>query len=116
MSFLKGVKDQVEVHISVVVAGDLGKKIKVPFKATFQRLSVQDANDVMQKCANEEMTDEDVLRSYLVGWRDLKGANDEEVEFSEDALTEALAVREYRTALIDAYMQVQHGRSFDSKN
>ena len=116
MAFLKGVKDEVWVHVTAVIDGDLGKKIKVPFKAKFLKLTVDEAKAVSEKCAMGEMTDDDVIREHLLGWEDLKGHKDEPVEFNDETLSEALSAREYRVALVDAYMRVQFGRSFDAKN
>jgi hypothetical protein len=117
MAFLKGAKDEITVQLTVEVDGDLGKKIRVPFKATYKKLKVQEARDVVEKCTNGSMTDEDVVEQYLVNWSELKGADDNEVEFNPDNVYTAMQVREYRSALVDGFMRVQFGRqSVNGKN
>lgn len=117
MAFLKGAKSEVEVHITVEVEGDLGKKTRVPFKATYKKLPVSEAKDVLDKCRDGEMTDDDVIDQYLIGWRDLKGDGDEEVDFCLEAVQQAMQLREYRVALVEGFMVVQLGQKVvDAKN
>ena len=110
MGFLKGSKDTIVVKLTVEVDSDNGRKVRVPLRATYKKLPVDEARDVANKCAEAEMTDDDVVDQYLVGW-DVKGEDDVAVEFTPENVAEAMQIREYRAALVDGFMQVQFGRS-----
>ena len=109
MGFLKGSKDTIVVKLPIDIDSDMGRKIRVTLRATYKKLSVDEAREVASKCASTEMTDEDVIDMYLVDW-DLKGEKDKVIEFTPENVSEAMQFREYRSALVDGFMQVQFGR------
>lgn len=110
MGFLKGSKDTIVVKLTIEIDSDMGRKIRVPLRATYKKLPVDEAREVANKCASSELSDDDVVDQYLVDW-DLKGEKDKPVEFTPENVAEAMQFREYRSALVDGFMQVQFGRS-----
>ena len=109
MSFLKGVKDQVEVNVNVQIQGDLGELIEVPFKATFKRLKRSAMLALIQKNRDGGITDEEILAKNIIGWRDLLGADGSEVTFTKKNLAEVSENSDYLGTLIEAFLGV-HGR------
>lgn len=114
MAFLKGVKDEVVVNVKAVVSGDFGTKITIPFKARYKRLKVADAKILMDKVKDDGMTDEEMINEVLVGWSDMRGADDQNVEYGPEALAEAMSVMGYRKALVEGFINQQF--EIDSKN
>jgi hypothetical protein len=109
MSFLKGVKDQIEVNVTVKIASDLGELVEVPFKATFKRLKRSAMLALIEKNKTSEISDDEILTKYLVGWRDLEGADGEPVAFSKKNLAEVCESSDYLGTLIEAFLSM-HGR------
>ena len=110
MGFLKGTKDKLTVKLTAELDSDLGRMVRVPFRATYKKLPVDEAREVANKCASSEMSDDDVIDAYLIGW-EMNGEDDVPVEFTPEKVAEAMQEREYRTVLVDGFMQVQFGRS-----
>jgi len=114
MSFIKGKKDEVLVRVTAELNGDLGKKTKVPFVVTFKRYSVSESQVLGERIRNSELSDEDLLRAVVLDWRELHGTDEQEVPFSVEALHELAEIREYRVALVRAFMLQQY--EIDIKN
>lgn len=107
---LKGVKNEIEVRVVAEIAQDLGKTEKVPFRAKYRKPSFSEARATQQSLADGAMTDEEVMDQYLLGWRDLKDSNGDEIEFSADNLAVLMEATEYRKALVDGVLEVLLGR------
>lgn len=114
MSFLKGAKDEALVNVRVEVTGDLGKKIVIPFKARFRRYRFTEAQELLRRSRDGELTDDQLIRQVLIDWREMPGADGEEVPFSQEALDEALEIVGYRVGLVKAFMGQQY--EIDAKN
>ena len=110
MSFLRGVKDTIQVKLIAEVQGDMGRVIKVPFRARFKKLRTDETKAVLERIKDGAASDDDLVREYLVDWSEMPGENGDEVEFSPEMLTEAMQVREYREALVRGFMLVTFGR------
>lgn len=107
---LKGSKDTIQVRCKAMISMGLGKQQPVPFIATFKRLSPKETKEVLRAAAEEDKSDADIVREYLITIDDLKGIEDEPVEFNEDVLEEMLEHREYSQALTKGFMEVQLGK------
>ena len=110
MSLLKGVKNEITVNVVAIFEGDLSKKIKVPFVATYKRLDVSDAKKVMSDVTEGVLSDDDIINSYLVTFSELSDANGDRLEYSTDIVAEMLEHSGYRQALIKGFMQAQFGK------
>lgn len=115
MSVLKGVKDTIEVPITAEVEGDNGRVITVKFKATYRKLRVEEGQEVLRRFElppddDDALTDEEAMEKYLIGWRELRGEDGQEIEFAPDVLADAMQVREYRVALVRGFLEALLGR------
>jgi hypothetical protein len=110
MSFLKGIKDTIEVRCEAIIEQGLERPVKVPFIAKYKKLKVDEAKELLDKAKNEEIRDEDIMNETLLGWRNMPGPDGNDVEFCEEALEEAMQHLGYRTALTDGFLEAQFGR------
>ncbi len=109
MAILKGKKDQIAVKVVAELDGDLGKTIRVPFIAVYKKLTAEEARAVQERLVGG-LSDEDLVREHLIEWRDMPGENGETVEFSAEALDEAMTMFGYLRALVNGYMEAQFGK------
>jgi len=110
MSIFKGAKNQISVKVTAELMQDYGKRLKVPFVVVYRKLSASEAKAVIDQLKADEIGDVEVVTDNLIEWRDMPGPDGETVDFTPDALTEALEIDGYRLALVDGFMQVQFGR------
>lgn len=117
MAFLKGNKGEIEIKTDVQVEGDLGKVIPVSFKTTWRKLTVTETKHLTEEARKPGFDEDAAIRQHLVNWRDLKGADDSDVPFSDDVVSEMLEHRDYRRALSKAFLQVAFGvKAVEEKN
>lgn len=107
---LKGVKDEIEVRVTAVVEVDNGAEVKVPFRAKYKKPVVDEAAKILKDIDEGVETDQSLMEKYLIGWRELKDANDEPIDFSPEAREVLMRHREYRQALVDGFLEVILGR------
>ena len=110
MSIFKGAKDQIALKVTAQMMQDYGKVLKVPFVAVYKKLSPSEAKAVMERVQAEEIGDTEVVTEHLIEWRDMPGAEGADLDFSPEALAEALETDGYRRALVEGFMEVQFGR------
>lgn len=109
MSLLKTSPDTITIDRTAKLEMSGGKVSTVRFKATYRRLSVRDARLASEDAVAGRSSDDDIIARDLVGW-EMPGNDGNPVDFNEDAVAEAMSVREYRQALIDGWLEVQFGR------
>lgn len=133
MLALKGIKEEIRVPVEAEIQLER-KPQKVKFVAIYkrkkhsenkalidaleERARLQDLIREGQEDPDIELpgkSDDELLREYVVGWV-LKGADDEPIEFSEEALNEVIDVTEYREALMRGFMDALSGRRALAKN
>lgn len=101
-----------------------GSYKKMPVKVTFNRLPhdervrllevIQSANDIH----NAESVENDFFDKVLAGWLpgQIKGEDDEDLEFNEDSKRQLLAISEFRQAVIEGYFDSVAGNKLHQKN
>lgn len=112
---LKGVKDEIEVRVTAVVETDNGGQLRVPFHCRYRKPTVSESKAIIEAINQGTETDETLMEKYLLGWRGLKGQDDQDVPFGPDALGEAMQAREYREALVNGFTEVLLGREVVSR-
>ena len=116
MALLKGVKDTLQLPLTADLPLDGGKSETVKFSATYRVPPVSEAQEVVNQAAAGDLTDREIVDTYLVGW-DMPGDDGTAVPFSEEAVNEAMEYWPYRTALVNGFMTVALGReAVRSKN
>ncbi|MCB9457990.1 MAG: hypothetical protein H6671_18570 [Anaerolineaceae bacterium] len=111
MLILKGVKSQIDIKLTAIIDGDLGKEIQVPFVATFKIPPVSEIKDVLTQIQSDEgMEDEVLMDRYLLGWKNIETADGQQVDFTPENLAAMLESRPYRKALADGLRIILLGK------
>jgi hypothetical protein len=113
MGILKGVSGEITVKTVAEIQQSLGKTINVRFKTTWKQPTVTEIRAFADAMKNDEVDEEETIRSNLLGWDDLVGAEGEKLEFGEDVLEQMLDHRDYRNALANAYIEVITGKPIE---
>lgn len=92
--------------IELKVPGDHGKTTKADFEATFRRLGLAEAKDLIKKSQEGLISDEDILRQNVVDFKGIKDADGQDVEFSLDVLNQLIDESYIRAPLIAGFMDV----------
>ena len=124
MYAFKGIQDAITVDGTAYFLLDNGRTLTMRFKLTVKKLRRKEQKDFVQPLIDlkKETGERDVLelnedyeeyrdqvfRDVIVDW-DLVDANDERVEFSQNALEAILDYREYRDAFWECIEKVQRG-------
>jgi len=126
MAILKGVKDEINVKVCAEVNADHGKTIKVPFVVMYKKPGTSEAKEVLRKLnpgydedgvqLEPEVTDDELMDEYVLGWSDVPTSTGEEFEFSLENLEVMLDVPEYRIALVQGLRDVLLGKAAMRKN
>jgi hypothetical protein len=127
MVILKGVKSEIDVKVCADVRGDSGRIIKVPFIATFKKLSVTQSEELLDSAPDEFDDQKDYLRKQnkfqidaikanLLGYRDVPTETGEKFEFTPENLDQMLDVPEYKVALWDGLIYAIRGKDAERKN
>ena len=108
MGVLKGAKRQIAVRVTAEIEQDLGKTLRVPFVAVFRRLRSSEYKEVLRRIDAQEIDDADIVRQYLVEWRDLEG-EDGPIPYSDEMREEMIEEPAYLRALIEGFFAAQVG-------
>ncbi len=94
--------------IKVEIPGDFGKATKADFEATFKRLPVSQARDLIKQIQEKSADEDKVLRDSVV---DIEGVTDgegNEVEYSSELLSQLLEESYIRGPLLAGFMDVNY--------
>lgn len=90
--------------VSLRLPTEDAKSKTVGFEAEFKRLSATEHTALMKRAKVEELSDADVAREIVVGWRQVRSASGDELPFSKEALERLLDVQGAGTAICAAYV------------
>jgi hypothetical protein len=101
-------KYELKVTVDMPDPEKASRRLKETFHATFQALSISDAEELHRKArssSEDELTGlaRETLREAILGWRDIKDADGKEVPFNDDNLALILDNRFAVEALFEAY-------------
>jgi hypothetical protein len=103
--------------IEVKVPGDHGKTTKADFEATFRRLGLAEAKDLIKKSQEGLISDEDILRQNVIDFKGVKDSEGKDVEFSLDLLNQMIDEAYIRAPLIAGFMDINFNlEKFRTKN
>ena len=117
----KGVKDEIRVPVTAEILHER-KTEKVKFVAIYKREKHEHNQEMVQQLEERAriqqeirkgaldpddvelpgLSDTELLLEYMVGWV-LKDVNNDEIEFSDEALVEIMEFVEYREALVKGW-------------
>lgn len=92
------------VEVTLRVPIDAGKVATATFDAELRRLSQSEHDALMERARRDQLSDSEVARMLMVGWRKVRGADSAELPFSPDALGQLLQVAGAGTAICAAYL------------
>lgn len=98
------------VVINVPLDGGVTRQIKI--RAKFEILTSPEHNEIYDGGG----TDHDLLRRVLKDWEGMPGSDDQPVQFSPEALEEAIAMPFVRASFIEAYVNASVGKAAARKN
>ena len=111
---LKGQKDRVERKVTVWKRGDGDKKTKVEFYLVCKPATVEQQMDLNSRFGSEAgIDDEDFVREWSDGWKGLKDAEDNDIDYNDQTLAIVMNDRDYREAIITVLMEAVFGRKID---
>lgn len=103
MSFTLELSDTYFTPVSLRVPVEAVQKT-FSFEVELRRLSTSQHDQLLKRAMDEQMTDAQVARALVVGWREVRGADGAELPFSEAAFSRLLEVQGAGTAICDAYL------------
>lgn len=110
MAIFKGQKDQITVNVTAEVLTDNNRIMRVPFKATYRQLPASEVEDLAEQEKQGVVTTEGIVRANLLGWSDLRGEDNEPIEFTPENLDTALQIMAYKLALYHSFLRAQYGQ------
>lgn len=103
--------------IEVQVPGDHGKTTKADFEATFRRLGLTEAKELIKNSQEGLISDEEILRQNVVDFKGIKDGEGNPIEFSADILSQLIDEAYIRAPLIAGFMDVNFNlEKFRAKN
>ena len=117
MPAFKGKKSEITVHAQAEILNDQNRYTKVPFRCTFRKLPADQVEELRRLEREEGLDPSAAARENLVGWSDLLDEDNNPIEFSQDAVEEAMDLMAYRTAIQNAFIRAQYNvKLVNSKN
>ena len=99
--------------VTVSVPRDGGNTVKQVFTGKFKMISGGEFNAIYKNGG----TDEDLVRAVLIGWGpDLCDEAENPLEFYDDNLNLIISIPYIRSAIVDAYLELSHGKKATIKN
>jgi len=89
--------------VVVEVAQSGGRYEKHSFECLFKRISDAEFKEYIDKAANKELTDKDICKQVVLGWKGIQEAK-EEVPFTITSLEKVLNVPQAANAIAMAFL------------
>ena len=110
-------KNSYKRAVKVDVPLDMGKIERQSFTVEFKRLSASETRDLVEEfSADKGVSDEDLMRRYLIGWEGVTDDNGDAVEYTNAALDLLMDVVYIRKALVNAFVEDVFGKEAIRKN
>lgn len=107
-------QNEISWPVTVNIPRDGGNTVKATFTGKFRILSGAEFNGIFAK---EGGNDEDLCRAMFVGWGDdLCDESGAPLVFTEEERNKFISVPYQRMGVVEAYMQLSHGKKAAAKN
>lgn len=103
-------------NIKVDVPLDMGKTERQTFIMEFRRLSVAETKELIEEAQSKEVSDEDMMRRYAVGWEGVVDDDGNDLTFSNANLDAVLDITYVRKAIMGAFIEDVFGKEATRKN
>lgn len=80
-----------------------GRTDKQDFSGKFKRLKQSRLKEIADQIQAGKITDSELVREILVGWKDIKGEDGQDLPFTSDALDRLLDVPLVSQAIVTAF-------------
>lgn len=94
--------------VTVNIPCDGGRTTKGEFTAHFELLPQDEFREIY---AQDNASDEDLLRRVLTGWDGVADADGQPIEYNEDTREMMIRIPYVRAAMITAYLECSHGKA-----
>lgn len=101
--FVLSQSDSYSWPVEVYLPTDDGKRVKQTFDACFKRLSQSRIKEIFDKVKTEEISDLELCKEILVGWKGVEDGNGEELPFTEGAREKLLDVQIVAASVLEAF-------------
>lgn len=91
------------VTVKFPVSG--GRHTEEKFDAEFKRITQSKIRDIQQRIADDQLTDIDLAKDVLVGWKGVLDENKNEIPFSIEAKDQLLEVALVGSAVAAAFFE-----------
>lgn len=91
-------------EVTLRVPVDAGKVTTFTFDAELRRLTQAEHDALMERARRDNLSDSEVARVLMVGWRKVRGADSAELPFTPESLGQLLQVAGAGTAICRAYL------------
>ena len=107
--FFKGSRESVLLPVTAHCMADGGSDAKVNFKVRYRRPAHTEVKELKELAANG-LTDDELAKRLVITWQDVVDGNDQPIEYSAEALAEALETHGYREAIVRGACVVVFGK------
>lgn len=99
--------------VAFKIPGENGSLQEFTFTAEFRHLPQTDLDSMWKKvfATPAEISDEEVVKKVLIGWKDVQDENGAVVPFNDDTLQSMLDFPRARSALVQAYFDSLAGKA-----
>ena len=114
--FKLSTKKSYKRNIKIDVPHDMGKTERQTFVMEFKQLSVSETKDLIEEAQNERISDEDMLRRYVLGWDGIVDEDGNPLDFTTSNLEAVMDVPYVRKAVMAAFIEDVFGKEAVRKN
>ena len=114
--FKLSTKKSYKRNIKIDVPQDMGKTERQTFVMEFKQLSVSETKDLIEEAQNERISDEDMLRRYVLGWDGIVDEDGNPLDFTTSNLEAVMDVPYVRKAIMAAFIEDVFGKEAVRKN
>lgn len=94
--------------VTVNIPRDGGRTTKAEFTAHFELLPQDEFREIY---AQENASDEDLLRRVLTGWDGVADAEGGAIDYTPDTREMMIRIPYVRAAMVSAYLECSHGKA-----
>ena len=103
-------------NVKVDVPMDMGRTERHSFILELKRLSVTETKELVEEAQNKEVTDDEMIRRYAVGWEGVSDENGEPLDFNTANLEAVMDIPYVRKAIMAAFIEDVFGKEAARKN
>jgi hypothetical protein len=92
------------VNVAVDVVAEDGSRAKLKYKARFKRLDKEELRALAKGLTEGEITDEQIIERFMVGWDDVGDEEGKPLEFNIANRDKLMAIHPVQPTTVKAYL------------